>query len=180
MEYIWRKVMAWPFNLTPRGILLEGKDRERAKARYELSGEELDRALLAIDYNDKESREYKKAALELDKKYAKISDLEYAKQIATLNDEPWVAYKDYGLEETNGHTGFWFEFDWNDIFLRKLREEGYEGTTDEMVVRKWYAELCRTVALEEGLALDLFGEEGEETGQGIRKKFNDDGTVNYS
>lgn len=172
----------WPFKLTPKGMLLEGKDLEKAKARYNLEGEELERTLLELEYDDKEDVDYKKAILEIDKAHDKIEPLEYEKQKATLNNEPWVAYRDYGLEEQDGRTGFWFDFDWNNIFIQKLRDEGYEAVDDEALIKKWYAELCRVVALDEGLAMDMFedDENVEEVGSGIRKRKNSDGTIDYS
>ena len=38
-----------PFNLNPKGWLLKGKDKERAKAHHELSGIALDKKLADID-----------------------------------------------------------------------------------------------------------------------------------
>lgn len=189
----------WPFSLTPAGLGLKGKDRDKAQAYYELRGEKLHRRLAEIDFGigtpeyekrileidlehgrlserdvdftrlelsieDHESPEYVKQYLELKLKHGEIEKLEFDKELATLLDEPWVGYKDYGLEENEDSTGFWFEFDWNEPFITRLRKEGYDGPTEEVIVRKWYAELCRTVATEEGLALDIFGVE-EDTGE---------------
>jgi hypothetical protein len=174
--------MKWPFKLTLKGMLLDGKDRERAQAKYELTGKDLEQKLLDLDFDNKDSIEYKKALLELQLKYADISKIAYSKQIASLNNEPWVAYKDYNLEEVEGRTGFWFELDWNDIFIEKLKSEGYEGVNDEHIVRRWYAELCRVVALEEGLALDLFGDalDDEVNSKGVRRRDLDDNFSEYS
>jgi hypothetical protein len=210
--------MGWPFKLTLQGLLLEGKDREKAKAKYELQGEELERKLLDLDYDntsieykrkslfldfkyakltqkqydakfiqltfpDENSVEYKKAALELRLENGEISELDYAKELATLNNEPWVVYKDYGIEEVEGKTGFWFEFDWNSVFIEKLVSEGYEGATEEQIVKRWYAELCRVVAIEEGMALDLFGDgSDDETTQlkSIKRRDIDDSFSEYS
>ena len=38
-----------PFSLNPKGWFLKGKDKERAKAKHELSGVELDKKLADID-----------------------------------------------------------------------------------------------------------------------------------
>lgn len=169
-----------PFRLTLRGLLLSGKDRDKAEAIHTLTGQELERRLLDIEHADKESNEYKLKTLELDRKYDKITELDYEKEKATVLDEPWVGYRDYGLETKDDKTGFWFEFDWNQAFITKLKSEGYEGTSDEQLVRKWYAELCRVVALDEGLNLDLFDGEQDASGGPSRKKRNADGTVDYS
>lgn len=80
--------MKIPFYLTLRGIVLSGKDREKARINYELSGEERERELLALDYNTDELRklkEYRIKKLELDKKYNKISDMDYELELAKLN-----------------------------------------------------------------------------------------------
>lgn len=213
-----------PFALTPAGIGLKGKDREKAQAYYELTGVELHRKLCEIDF-EKDSPEYRKrmkeidiefdafeteeardyakhevkfldeensdkallAKAELDKKYEKITPLEYEKEVATINNEPWVGYKEYDLEEgEDGRLGFWFDLDWNTHFINKLREEGYEGNEDDEVVRRWYAELCRTIALEEGLAMDLFDNDGGEVEAmhvpktAIKKRNLDDEHTEYS
>jgi len=213
-----------PFALTPAGMGLKGKDRDKAEAYYKLQGEELQRRLCDIDFEEdtpehkrrskeidiefdsfenEEEKEYAKLELkhvddplsdafrkdeaDLDLKYGKIEKIEHDKIIATLNNEPWVGYKDYNLEENeDGRTGFWFDFDWNDHFIAQLIKEGYKGADEDEIVRKWYAELCRTIALEEGLALDLFGEEGEEVEAqtvakaAVNKKKLDDEHTEYS
>ncbi len=181
--------MKLPFEFTIKSILLEGKERELAKARYELTGEELDRKILEltnhpdsegyalesldIDYKYghiddftyeskkleitcKDLKELSLKKLELAKKLGQLSEFEYEKEKATLTDEPWVVVKDSKFEENDGKCGLMVELDWNDLFIEKLREEGYEGLDDVSLIKKWYAELCRVVALEEGLALDIF------------------------
>jgi len=212
-----------PFGITPAGLGLKGKDRERAEAYYTLKDEALHRRLCEIDF-EKDSIEYKKqmkelnveydtfdseeereyakhevafledehsdeallAKAELDKKYNKLTDVEYDKEISTIKNEAWVGYKEYALEETEeGGVGFWFDFDWNIQFIEKLKEAGYEGQTEEEIVRLWYAELCRTIALEDGLAMDLFdGEQEVEpvhvAKAAIKKKNLDDGHTEYS
>ena len=72
--------MKIPFGLTLAGMTLKGKDRKRAEAQYNLAGEDLDRVLLSIDYDSETLRntdEYKLKKLDIDKKYNKISDLDY-------------------------------------------------------------------------------------------------------
>lgn len=80
--------MKWPFSLTIKGILLSGKDREKAKVNYELKGEDLERALLAIEYDTddlKKLKEYRIKKLQIDKKYSKISDFDYDLELSKLN-----------------------------------------------------------------------------------------------
>ncbi|NJO60949.1 MAG: hypothetical protein HC836_22645 [Richelia sp. RM2_1_2] len=170
--------MKWPFKLTLSNLILKGKTKELARAQHELKGEELDKKLLDLEHDDKSTVDYMLKVLELDKKYNAITEFEYEKQKATLKNEPWVGYRDYGLEKTDDKTGFWFEFDWNSAFVDQLKREGYDGVSDEQIVQRWYAELCRTVAIEEGLALDLFSSE-EEKQPNVRKIRKDDGMVEY-
>jgi hypothetical protein len=141
-----------------------------------LSSEEMKYAKLLEHHNsDTSSNEYKLGKLDLDFEYRKISQIEYDKQKATLLNEPWVGYRDYKLEkDAHGKTGLWFEFDWNELFVEQLKTEGYVGKTDEEIIRKWYGELCRAVALEEGMALDLFDDEEEASKKIKRDKIDED------
>ena len=225
----------FPFGITPAGLGLKGKDREKAKAYYELTGEELDRQLLEIEFKgedgmfiDMDHPDYRKNSLKLDLKYNKLTEEEadyaeldvvndgekttpeyilkraavdlkydkieqiaYDKISANVKGEPWVGYREYKLVQTEeGGTGVEFDLDWNDAFVDQLREEGYEGVEDELVVRKWYAEIARAAALDEGLALDIFkddDEDGSEDGEGggsgsplIRKENLGDNKSKYS
>lgn len=112
---------------------------------------------------DKESKEYKLTLLDYELSNNLIKQYEYDKGVASANGQPWVGYKDHGLDRgEDGKLGFFFDLDWNNEFVKELEEEGYKAPTPEIAVRLWYGELCRTVALEEGLALD-FMEDMEET-----------------
>lgn len=80
--------MKIPFKFTKQGLLLTGKDREKARIEYELDGEKKERELLAIDYDTddlKQLKEYKIKKLQIDKKYNKIDDFNYDMEIAHLN-----------------------------------------------------------------------------------------------
>lgn len=82
--------MKIPFKLTLAGLTLKGKDKQRAEAQYNLSGEELDRALLAIDYDSeglRESEEYKIKKLDIDKKYNKITEFEYKYELLNIKEK---------------------------------------------------------------------------------------------
>ena len=46
--------MKIPFGLTLSGLLLKGKDRERARIEYELSGRDKEISLLLLDYDNAE------------------------------------------------------------------------------------------------------------------------------
>lgn len=80
--------MKIPFRFTKRALLLSGKDREKARIEYELKGEDRDRELLALEYDTedlKKLKEYRIKKLEIDKKYNKISDMDYDIELCHLN-----------------------------------------------------------------------------------------------
>ena len=60
------------FGLMPGHWGLKGKTREIAKAEYELSGYELDIALLEIRKDEVDEKEYKRKLLDIQFKYQKI------------------------------------------------------------------------------------------------------------
>lgn len=96
----------------------------------------------------KDEKQRKIAMLELDKSDGLISDLEYQKNVATINEEPWVTV--INMDFSNGKsTEGSFELDWNDFFIEKLRKDGYSGPTDDVIVNTWFMELCKNIALEE-------------------------------
>ena len=62
--------------------------------------------------------------------------------------EPWIDVLNVKLDADNPSQGF-FELDWNDPFVAMLRENGYEGDEDELIVDKWFSDLCKTIVREE-------------------------------
>jgi hypothetical protein len=84
--------------------------------------------------------EAKKAAEEAE--IAKLSP----KDRATRKKEPWVGVLDTHVNKDNIRNGF-FELDWNDHFVLKLKQEGYgaDGDKDEEIVDRWFRELCANV-----------------------------------
>ena len=72
--------------------------------------------------------------------------------------EPWVDVIEVKLDVENPSNGY-FELDWNQPFVAMLRENGYEGNEDEMIVDKWFSDLCKTIVREEiEDEYDLLGE----------------------
>lgn len=121
------------------------------KKYNKINDEEYDYAML-IKYEDIEQQKHK---LELDKKYNKISEIEYEKQKATLNKEPWVkAISEF--RPGDGLSGLAVELDWNDIFIEQLKENGYVGINDDHLVQQWFAQICRTVAEDEGIMDEIY------------------------
>ena len=70
------------------------------------------------------------------------------KALANVDNEPWVKVLNVDVNEENVSQGF-FELDWNDPFVAMLRENGYEGDEDELIVDKWFSDLCKTIVREE-------------------------------
>ena len=71
------------------------------------------------------------------------------KDRATRRKEPWVGVLETHVNKDNIRNGF-FELDWNDPFVLKLRQEGYgeEGDREEEIVDRWFRELCANVVVD--------------------------------
>ena len=71
------------------------------------------------------------------------------KDRATRKKEPWVGVLNTHVNEDNIRNGF-FELDWNDQFVLKLKQEGYgaDGDKDEEIVDRWFRELCANVVVD--------------------------------
>ena len=74
------------------------------------------------------------------------------KERATRKKEPWVGVLETHVNKDNVRNGF-FELDWNDHFVLKLKQEGYgyDGDKDEEIVDRWFRELCANVVVDENL-----------------------------
>lgn len=99
-----------------------------------------------------ESAEAKKAeaeaalkAVEEQTELAKLSP----KEKATRKKEPWVGVLNTHVNKDNVRNGF-FELDWNEPFVLKLKQEGYgeDGDLDEEIVDRWFRELCANVVVD--------------------------------
>jgi hypothetical protein len=71
------------------------------------------------------------------------------KERATRKKEPWVGVLETHVNKDNVRNGF-FELDWNDLFVLKLKQEGYgeDGDKDEEIVDRWFRELCANVVID--------------------------------
>lgn len=73
-----------------------------------------------------------------------------AKQIATENNEPYVAIVSMDIDPNNLHQGA-FELDWNEIFIARLVKAGYmmkPTDADSDIVDRWFQNVCRHVVME--------------------------------
>jgi hypothetical protein len=71
------------------------------------------------------------------------------KDRATRKKEPWVGVLNTHVNSDNIRNGF-FELDWNEYFVLKLKQEGYgeEGDKEEEIVDRWFRELCANVVVD--------------------------------
>jgi hypothetical protein len=71
------------------------------------------------------------------------------KERATRKKEPWVGVLNTHVNQDNIRNGF-FELDWNELFVLKLKQEGYgaDGDPDEEIVDRWFRELCANVVVD--------------------------------
>jgi hypothetical protein len=73
-----------------------------------------------------------------------------AKQLATENNEPYVAILNMDIDPNNLHQGA-FELDWNEIFIARLVKAGYmmkPTDADSDIVDRWFQNVCRHVVME--------------------------------
>lgn len=78
------------------------------------------------------------------------------KELATEQKEPWITVLETHINKENVRNGF-FELDWNEYFVLKLRNAGYQGNTDEAIVDAWFSELCRNIGRETGIDMSKRG-----------------------
>ncbi len=71
------------------------------------------------------------------------------KERANRKKEPWVGVLNTHINKENIRNGF-FELDWNEHFVLKLKQEGYgaDGDLDEEIVDRWFRELCANVVVD--------------------------------
>lgn len=78
------------------------------------------------------------------------------KEVATANKEPWVTVVKTHVNNENASNGF-FELDWNEYFISRLRGEGYTGSSDEEIVDQWFSSLCKNIGDEQGIDMENRG-----------------------
>ncbi|MCM8809900.1 MAG: hypothetical protein NC934_07025 [Candidatus Omnitrophica bacterium] len=85
--------MKIPFWLHPRFWFLSGKNRKIAKLKYYYSGEELDRKLLSLEFEDvnlyenpSKFFEYQEKSMKIDEKYGKVTSYETQRKIIEFKE----------------------------------------------------------------------------------------------
>lgn len=124
----------------------EEKKREEEAARLEL----VRKANEAMKKEKAESK--RKAKEEKLRKQAEEEAKLTPKELATKKGEPWVDVIEFKVDDNNIMHGF-FELDWNDLFVVKLKSEGYgvDGDPEEEIVARWYRDICMYAAAQEGI-----------------------------
>ena len=101
----------------------------------------------ALDEANKKKQEAEEQlkTLALEQEMAKLSP----KERANRRKEPWVGVLNTHVNSDNIRNGF-FELDWNEHFVLKLKQEGYgaDGDKDEEIVDRWFRELCANVVVD--------------------------------
>ena len=87
------------------------------------------------------------------------------------SEEPMVKVLNMNVNPDNPRNGF-FKLDWNDEFVNMLKQNGYQGETEEQIVDGWFQSLCRTIGNEQGL--------GDVTGGYVQINRRNDGKTEVS
>ena len=103
------------------------------------------RKLLEEAQSKKEEAERALKEIEEQAELAKLTP----KERANRKKEPWVGVLNTHVNQDNVRNGF-FELDWNEHFVLKLKQEGYgaDGDLDEEIVDRWFRELCANVVVD--------------------------------
>lgn len=108
----------------------------------------------AIAETRRQLEQVERTKQEVENKLKEVQDQEElaklsAKERATRLKEPWVGVLNTHVNSDNIRNGF-FELDWNDLFVLKLKQEGYgaDGDLDEEIVDRWFRELCANVVVD--------------------------------
>jgi hypothetical protein len=144
--------------------LINEYDYQRSVANLSLEGNEL---LLRLADIDKEfgkidsyewmrehiliqtsDDEQKIELIKLDIETGRIDKREGEKAMADLLGEPWVSIVEEGLDPTQGPSGFYFVFDWNNHWIELLRQHGYEGDTEDEMMERWFTDVCRNEVMQ--------------------------------
>lgn len=124
-----------PEDTTEKKIALLHLDR-----KYQhISKEEYDYKLLELKF---QGTDRSLARLELDKKYGRIDHNQYEKALYSLKGEPWVGVIGSEFDKKDGPNGLSMELDWNDAFVQMLKQTGYSGETDELIVEQWFEDVA--------------------------------------
>ena len=101
----------------------------------------------------KEEETVENSAVEKTSEDIRREALEAEKELATKNNQPWVAVLDTQVNPENIRNGF-FELDWNNEFIEQLLDAGYKGESQEEIVDAWFRTIVTQMLQEEGQNAD--------------------------
>jgi len=108
----------------------------------------------AIAETRRQLEQVERTKQEVESKLKEVQDQEElakltAKERAIRLKEPWVGVLNTHVNKENVRNGF-FELDWNEYFVLKLKQEGYgaDGDPEEEIVDRWFRELCANVVVD--------------------------------
>jgi hypothetical protein len=141
------KLSDYDFAITSAEILLTGDELAIRKLDINLAADKISEYEYAIAKAEitLEGDELALRKLEVDFEYGKIEKIPYEKAVANIKKEPYVAVINSDYNPAEGAEGLFFEFDWNDLWISLLQSHGFNGLTEEEIVKQWFEELCRSV-----------------------------------
>jgi len=120
-----------PTDLAKKKLDLQLKFNEISQYVYDI-----ETAKLTI----KDKKEFSVALLDIELKYEKVTQLEYDRKKADILEEPWVSMPKIHWNPL-GKARAYFEMDYNEYFIKQLRDNGYDGTEPE-IVNQWMNDVC--------------------------------------
>lgn len=98
-----------------------------------------------MQYKDNEQERLLKN-LDIELKHNHIDQTQYEKSKANILKEPWISMPKIHWDPIhNGKT--YFELDYNEFFIPYLRDNGYEGSDDD-IIDKWLNDICISISEE--------------------------------
>ena len=88
----------------------------------------------------------KLAQLDVELLHKKIDQTAYDRQRADILGEPWVSIPKVSWDPVSATKTF-FEIDYNEPFLNYLKDNGYQGSEEE-IINKWLNDVCVSIATE--------------------------------
>lgn len=120
------------------------KEKLKLDVRYgKKTQEEADHELLDMKYQGEKSVAYYTEQLELEYKHGNITRLQYEKEVATLNKEPWFDYVAADKKISGAGVQAAVEIDWNEFFVDYLEEQGWTGNTPDEIIDNWFSSMMR-------------------------------------
>lgn len=111
-------------------------------AHKKISEYDYDQEIAKLEHNNDDVKQ-KLALADVELKHEKISKTEHEKQIASIQGEPWVSMPKISWDPLNKSKTF-FELDYNEHFIKYLKDNGYTGSEDE-IMNQWLNDVCISV-----------------------------------